>query len=137
MGVDGTNHLQIRGPKASLDALEKTYLIIYDPTDNPHTTSIINNLLGPKNVEKRHRDTNYLVMSYPFRNKPIYEYLTQLLHKYPQCWFKNEYSTEDGYCGLWIANMNNNSPDIQTLTWEEPCIEACVMGTDFSKNTPP
>jgi hypothetical protein len=137
MGIDGTNHIQIRGPKQSLDALEKTYLIIYDPTLNPETTDIITHLLGPKNVEKRYREPNYLVMTYPFRNKPIYDYLTQLLHKYPQCWIKNEYSTETGCCGLWIANMVNNSPSSQTYTWEEPCIEACAMGTDFSTQTTP
>ena len=35
------------------------------------------------------------------------------------CWFKNEYNTEDGDCGMWIGEIWNGGEKIQTMEWME------------------
>ena len=122
MGVDGSNCLAIRGPQAILDTLESTGLAI----DN-HDLS--ERFFGPNKVEVLHRDSRYLVVSYEFRNKPVYHYLEALLNKYPTCWFKNTYSTETGECGMWIGRIRNGEKEIQEFEWEELTIEeiCCIQ----------
>jgi hypothetical protein len=55
---------------------------------------------------------------------PDFEWLESLIHKYPNCWIKNEWSEEGGFAGVWIGRVdNNNEPVIESLTWEDICIE--------------
>jgi hypothetical protein len=120
MGIDGSNYLQVRGPELDIASLAASLLVI----ENPDSVckwgqSIVTNLLGPKNVKIAHRSPNYITFNYPFRNGPIYDYLKQLLIEHPKCWFKNEYITEDGNAGLWIARMGPTEPSIQELEWSE------------------
>ena len=132
MGIDGLNTLHIRGPTKSLDELETSYLVLNDKTDNIETARIVSNLLGPQNAEMCHRTPNYLVFTYPYRNEPIYSYLIEILSRHPQCWLKNEYQTDEGLCGLWIATMSREVPAIQELKWLEPSIEDRAHCKDFS-----
>ena len=55
---------------------------------------------------------------------PDFEWLESLILKYPNCWIKNEWSEEGGFAGVWIGHVdNNNEPVIESLTWEDICIE--------------
>ena len=55
---------------------------------------------------------------------PDFEWLESLILKYPNCWIKNEWSEEGGFAGVWIGRVdNNNEPVIESLTWEDICIE--------------
>ena len=55
---------------------------------------------------------------------PDFEWLESLILKYPKCWIKNEWSEEGGFAGVWIGHVdNNNEPVIESLTWEDICIE--------------
>ena len=120
MGVDGSNHLQVRGPELDIASLAASLLVIEDPDSVcKWGQSIVNNLLGPKNVKIAHRSENYITFSYPFRNGPIYDYLKQLVISHPKCWFKNEYITEDGNAGVWIGRMGPKGPTTQEVEWFE------------------
>jgi hypothetical protein len=55
---------------------------------------------------------------------PDFEWLEGLILKYPNCWIKNEWSEEGGFAGVWIGRVdNNNEPLIESLTWDDICIE--------------
>ena len=46
------------------------------------------------------------------------------LRQISNCWFKNEYYTEDGDCGLWIGEIDSEGKkNIQTRYWFENCEE--------------
>ena len=60
-----------------------------------------------------------LTIKFYYRNVPPNDYFTLLLKKFPNCWFKNEYTTEDGDCGIWIGKMTNGEIDIQERSWIE------------------
>jgi hypothetical protein len=127
MGIDGRQFLEIRGAQPILDALEKSG-IVFEGGD----PMIAERFFGPKNVTVSHRSPRYLVVGYEFRNMNVYEYLKQLLVAHPTIWIKNEYKTEEGYCGLWIAQMYGGAPSIQDLEWCELAMEEQEYREDFS-----
>lgn len=127
MGIDGRQVLEIRGASQILDVLEQSG-IVFEGGD-PH---IAERFFGPKNSTVSHRSSRHLVVTYEFRNLPVYEYLKQLLAAYPTIWIKNDYKTEEGYCGLWIGHMYNGSPSIQELKWTELAQEEEEYREDFS-----
>jgi hypothetical protein len=133
MGMDGRQSLEIRGPKESLDELENSAIVIASASADYEY--IAKRFFGKENIRMGIRTHNHLSISYEFRNYPVYEYLLEILRAHPKCWLKNEYYTDEGPCGIWIAYMNceTNVPIIEQLDWEEPCIEAKCFGEDFSK----
>ena len=102
MGIDGRQHLELYGPKESMDALEASRLVL--ETENEEFAYLGTRFFG-KEVSIKRLAFNHIGLSYEFRNEPIYEYLTELLVQHPKCWLKNEYHTEDGDCAIWIARM--------------------------------
>jgi len=128
MGVDGNQYIQIRGSEKILDELEANGLKMENLEGQ--CARIADAFFGPKNVDIRHRDKKYLVIHTHFRNKPIQEYMVELLKKYPTCWFKYDYKTEDGYCGMWIGRIGH----VQELEWTELTDEEIVHVEDFSSS---
>jgi hypothetical protein len=56
---------------------------------------------------------------------PNYEWLEELLTKYPECWIKNEWDEEGGMAGVWVGFTNENGEKmIKQMTWDDLCIEA-------------
>ena len=133
MGLDGRQRLEIRGPKESLDALEDSGLVLEGGCGVEELDYIASRFFGNDLVNVVGRDDNCLVVSYEFRNRPVYQYLSHILRAYPKCWMKNEFSSDGGYCGLWIASMVGENIAVQELEWEEPCIEEKCFGSDFSR----
>ena len=126
MGIDGRNTITIRGAKAVLDVIEATGLTIDgDP--------ISERFFGKANIKVIHRESKLLIVDYEFRNGPIYDYLKLLISKYPTCWFKNIYHTEDGNCGMWIGRFSGDKLNIQELEWYELSYDEKYYETDFSK----
>jgi len=132
MGIDGRNTLEVRGPDTMLDDLEKKGFVL--DTEDETLKRIAERFFGTQNIYVKHKDDRYIVIGYEFRNKPIYNYLTALLERYPKCWLKNTYSTETGDCGLWIGRMCKGKPSIQELQWTELYDEEVMMCEDFSVN---
>ncbi len=132
MGLDGRNTLEVRGPQEILDEMESNGLLF--DTEDEKLKHIGERFFGPQNVYVDNRDEHHLVVSFEFRNLPVYEYLEALLQKYPKCWMKNTWSADSGDCGLWVARMRLGKPDIQTCSWVELCDEEVMMGVDFSQN---
>ena len=130
MGIDGRQYLEIRGPKEMLDRIEASGAALSEGDET--TLMIAKRFFGPK-AEKKHRDARHLVLSYEFRNKDVYDYLERLLIAYPQCWIRNDYKSEDGTRGLWIARMRGGVPSVQKLEWQELTIEEIVHAEDFSE----
>jgi hypothetical protein len=126
MGIDGRQYLEIRGAPAILDQLEASGIVFEGGA--PH---IAERFFGAA-AEVRHRSSRHLVIRYEYRNRPVYEYLKQLLIAYPTLWIKNDYKTETGNCGLWIGRTVNGTPAIQELEWDELIIEEEMQGEDFS-----
>ena len=131
MGIDGINILFIRGNEHLLDELELLGLSIKGI--NNECDEIADRFFGNNIISIRRITDQQLKVSYNFRNMPVYQYLEKLLQKYPTCWFKNTFYTEDGLCGLWIGRFNNNNINIQTLEWRELTNEEQCFVTDFSK----
>jgi len=51
--------------------------------------------------------------------KPYLQTLHSLLKKYQKLWIKNEWSTEDGYSGIWIGCYNSDKIDIVHFHWND------------------
>jgi len=130
MGIDGQNILHIRGPKEILDALEASGCIL--PSKDSTVTFLNDTYFGEKCHIHRHSD-RYMTVAYDFRNSLFYEYLTTLLELYPQCWLKNEFITELGNAGVWIARIVNGKPQAEEYEWTELTIEELWYLDDFSK----
>jgi hypothetical protein len=130
MGIDGVNRLHIRGPKEVLDVLQKTQFCLPIPEDSQW--KFLLDEYFRKNAKIERGGDHYLYIRYDFRNQAPTDYLTYVLEKYPQLWMKNEYDTEEGYCGIWVARMYNGIPSCQTVEWIEPCIEEMMGCEDFS-----
>jgi hypothetical protein len=55
---------------------------------------------------------------------PNYDWLENLLTKYPLCWIKNEWDEEGGMAGVWVGYTNKNDEQIvQKMMWRDLCIE--------------
>jgi hypothetical protein len=77
-----------------------------------------------KTVEMIKRGRRGIIFNIWSAWNPDFEWLESLIHKYPNCWIKNEWSEEGGFAGVWIGRVdNNNEPVIESLTWEDICIE--------------
>jgi len=131
MGIDGRNFLQIRGPKEVLDRLQETHVAFR--TNSSLMEDIRSFFFSPDNCTYTRNQPNLLQIYYIFRNAPIYEYLQGLIAEYPQCWMKNEFVSEDGWNGVWIAHYMHGDLEIQEHMWEELTIEDIAHRTDFSK----
>jgi hypothetical protein len=130
MGIDGRQTLQIRGPEAIIKEIEECGATLQE--GNEEILYIASRFFG-KAAKVTHRSDRYIVFSYEYRNYPIHQYFEELLVKYPQCWIKNQYTTDTGHCGMWIGRFRGEEPDIQELQWTELFIEEEFYGEDFSK----
>ena len=55
---------------------------------------------------------------------PDFEWLSNLLTKYPDCWIKNEWDEEGGMAGVWVGFVDkNNSKIIKQMDWVDLCFE--------------
>jgi len=50
---------------------------------------------------------------------PDNAWLESLTKKYPSCWIKNEWISEDGKAGVWVAYKK----DIKFMEWDDLSIE--------------
>ena len=138
MGIDGHNHLTILGPSNTLDIIENGGIVLSDEeiTGDKDLIYFKNNYFTeswascrmvrqkPTKKDDGKVTSNKLEIHFLYRNNTVDEYLGYLLDKYPDCWFKNEYYTEYGDCGLWLGEMNENGEkNIQTRYWFENCEE--------------
>ncbi|NBO71864.1 hypothetical protein EBV26_15520 [bacterium] len=54
---------------------------------------------------------------------PDFNWLEELLTKYPSCWIKNEWNEEGGREGVWVGSMRSGKKEIKQMEWEGMCIE--------------
>jgi hypothetical protein len=54
--------------------------------------------------------------------KADYTWLETFLDKYPTCWIKNLWNTEDGRAGLWIG-YDKTDRHIKMIEWEDLSLE--------------
>ena len=130
MGIDGHQFVEIRGPQEILDELTSTGLL-FDTSDK-ECKMIGEAFFGKKDNIRRH-GPRYLTYSFDYRNLPIEQYFEEMLNKYPMCWIKYTYSTEDGDCGMWIARFRDSKMSIQEFEWSELTMEELAFVDDFSK----
>ena len=128
MGVDGDQTLQIRGPEDMLQEMEASGFVIDGDDEIKH---IATRFFGNQ-VTIKHRSPRFIVIRYEYRNIPVYQYLEALLKAYPKCWMKNEFSTDQGLCGVWIARMVHGKVSIQDHSWAEVHYEEIIHCEDFS-----
>lgn len=121
MGLDGTNILHIRGPPPALNTILDTKACVNTQGEPEYYERLRTEYFAC--AEYNRISPNYMTIAYTFRNIPPIDYLTDLLRKYPSCWMKNEFSTDGGICGVWIARMRNGAIEEQEYTWEELCWE--------------
>ena len=118
MGNDGINTLHIRGAPNILFQIMNTSACIPVKDGEPDYFPMLREEYFAKARIRQHKP-NYLTLTYNFRNEPCYDYLSELLQVYPACWMKNEFHSEEGLCGVWIGQMENNVPKIQEHSWRE------------------
>lgn len=121
MGNDGQNVLEVRGKPEDLVEIHNLLSLYASCEETAEPTCKI--LF--KNAVYKFNKPNQLIGIYDFRNEPCYDFLTELLHKYPKCWMKNTFDSEEGLCGVWIAQIKNGELETQSHTWTELCIEEC------------
>lgn len=51
---------------------------------------------------------------------PNFEWLEELLRKYPSIWVKNIWHEEGGLAGIWIGSLKSG---IERFDWDDMCIE--------------
>jgi len=51
--------------------------------------------------------------------KPDFQFLESLIKKYPLCFIKNEWLSEDGLSGIWVRKDN----DISSIEWMDLSLE--------------
>ena len=130
MGIDGSNKLTILGPSKTLDLIQNGGIILSNEEVNNDNNLIYlkdnyfndnSRFTRESSSVKRNglKSSNYLTVHFDYRNIPPYEYLVLLVKKYTDCWFKNEFITEDGDCGIWIGFMNGDKLENQTRNWIE------------------
>ena len=129
MGIDGRQTLQIRGPEAIIAEIEACGSALQEGNEE---ILYIAFLFFGKAANITYRTNQHIIFSYDYRNFPNNTYLEELLVNYPQCWIKNEYTTETGQCGMWIGRFRGEEPDIQEFSWTE-LMEEELMSDDFSK----
>ena len=114
------NYLTILGNVESLDKIENGGIILSNEEVNNDLNLVYlkDNYFG-NNCKIERKTTSCLKITFDFRNIPPNQYLEFLLHKFKNCWFKNEYITEDGDCGLWIGEYKNGKKEIQKTEWFE------------------
>ena len=145
MGIDGSNNLIILGPSKTLDLIENGGLILTDEEVNNDSDFIClkENYFNDKSKMIREeprskmngkKTSNCLKISFDFRNLLPDDYLKLLLNKYKDCWFKNEYNTEDGDCGMWVGEMRNDIENIQIIEWSEYNEEYYMDNEEYMDN---
>tara|TARA_B100000767_G_scaffold48942_1_gene43891 strand:+ start:4111 stop:4524 length:414 start_codon:yes stop_codon:yes gene_type:complete len=120
MDIDGVNYLTIVGDINILNIIEKNGIILSNEEVNNDTILIYlkENYFG-NNCKIERTTKSCLKITFDFRNIPPNSYFDLLLQKYKKCWFKNEYVTEDGNCGIWIGEYINREKNIQIRKWIE------------------
>ena len=117
MGIDGTNTLHVRGPPPALNTIIDTKACINVPHEPEYYERLRTEYFALASYNRI--SPNYMTLTYTYRNRPPIDYLTDLLRIYPMCWMKNEFSTDSGICGVWIARMRNGAIEEQECRWEE------------------
>ena len=65
------------------------------------------------------RGKNGIRFHYTSSWEPDYSWLESVSKKYPSCWIKNEWISEEGKAGVWIGCKNN----IKWMEWDDLSIE--------------
>ena len=94
------NHLTITSPS------EQDIHTILQNELPPHVTI---NLHGKKGIR----------VKYSTAWKPDYPWLSSLLEKYPSCWIKNEWISEDGSAGVWVGDKHGS----KFMEWDDLSLE--------------
>lgn len=131
MGIDGSNKLIIVGPSKIIDELENNKIVLKNSDVNNDSNLIYlkkyylgDNCCIERQKKNEENISNKLTIYFDYRNIPPNDYLKILLEKYPECWIKNEYYTEDGDAGSWIGFYDyNGKQDIQELKWRELSVQ--------------
>jgi hypothetical protein len=133
MGIDGTNTLTIRGPDEVLKKLEESSLLFEIEEGHPEWFQTLQDEYFGDHLSTVCHENRYIVFKYAFRNKVPKDYLRVILQKNPQIWIKNEYESDAGYCGVWIAHYYQGEISEQYVEWTEPSWEELAFTTDFSQ----
>jgi hypothetical protein len=130
MGVDGENILHIRGPSDDLDKMEAVRLFYTFPSGELQQIAV--RFFGSELLKVQRHTENYLVITYTYRNLPVYQYLSAVISLYPKCYMKNEFCTDQGIAGVWLARFVKGALEEQEVAWIEPSLEELAFSTDFS-----
>lgn len=133
MGIDGTNTLLIRGPEEVLKRLEESSLLFEIEEGHPEYFQTLQDDYFGDHLKTVCHEKYFIVFKYAFRNQVPKDYLKVILEKNPQIWMKNEYDTDAGYAGVWIAHYYEGQIAEQEVEWTEPSWEECLQETDFSQ----
>ena len=124
MGIDGWASVTIYGPKASLDILEANKFTIPAEDYNRPIPVVVGDAINYEHINTISMDTlnehyfkdndrinrvheRKLVISYDYRNSPIYHYILLQLVKHPKCCIRNFYETENGDGEVMVARFNS------------------------------
>ncbi len=74
------------------------------------------------NINKKGRRGIHFNLLLPW--SPDFEWLENLLNKYPNCWIKNEWNIECGLKGVWLGFIDTNKKVvIKNMSWDDLSLE--------------
>jgi hypothetical protein len=121
MGIDGSHKLTILGPKRILDDLERNRLCFpLSQEQQGNDFGYLQRHYFQEGLTLERRTDRVLFGRFDFRNQPVDFYLEELARNYPECWIKDEWHTEVGWCGFWIGHVKaDGTLSVQRHEWEE------------------
>jgi len=81
---------------------------------------IDNRLLEYFHIFVIHRSNTKIIVTYQSLWTPPVNWLSDMLNDYPSFWIKNEWHTDNGAAGIWIASTHNDNPVINQMDWQIP-----------------
>jgi len=124
MPNDCDNHVMLYADKATIQAIADSAGRLFDlvkATELPEGTRVYNFRLHAAGQ-------GAIRFSIDSAWAPPDDLFAALVDEYPIVFMKNEWYVEDGPAGVWVATKEEGAeqPVIQTLGWDEGCIEEKV-----------
>jgi hypothetical protein len=95
------------------------YITLTSTNESDITTIVQTELPTLHNIDISQHGKRGIRFEYLTAWKPNIEWVITLLEKYPSCWIKHNWVSEDGTAGIWVGDITNHS----TIGWNDVSLE--------------
>jgi hypothetical protein len=107
--------------------------ITIESHDNPKQLhDLIENEFANSKIDIKKKGPRGIILLLLSKWTPDFDWLQNLVTRYPDCWIKNEWSEEGGTSGVWVGGrlFKDKRSVIKTLEWDDICIEGSSVYFD-------